>query len=197
MVQAAGEFFPWLYVQGKEAYCLPRKLSCDFKRRTAQAHGPQLGHLHAGPVWTYPYLCQGLDELLRDRHEVQRRGRTGSLATAADPDVLLEAVGQGAKADWRAYQARVSKVSGDTDGPEQEGLLASCQDVCDQLRVVKEYLARSGACFSYAHCGSGFTIRLRPDDFYEPPRADPHAWWCGEGRLNTVPYPIGRCFFIS
>src|SRR3972149_3899154 len=42
----------------------------------------------------------------------------------------------------------------------------------------------------YGHCGSGFTIRLRPDDFCEPPRADPHAGWCGEGRLITVPYPI-------
>ena len=45
---------------------------------------------------------------------------TGSLATTADQDVLLEAVGQGAKTDWRTYKARVSEVSGDTDGPEQE-----------------------------------------------------------------------------
>ncbi len=29
-----------------------------------------------------------------------------------------------------------------------------------------------------------------PDDFFEPPRADPHAWWCGEGRLITALYPI-------
>jgi hypothetical protein len=53
----------------------------------------------------------------------------------------------------------------------------------------KEYLQDQGLVL-YAHCGSGFTIRLSPDDFYEPPRADPHAWWCGEGRLKTVPYPI-------
>ena len=33
-------------------------------------------------------------------------------------------------------------------------------------------------------------FRLRPDDFCEPPIADPHDGWCGEGRLNTVPYPI-------
>ena len=26
----------------------------------------------------------------------------------------------------------------------------------------------------------------------EPPRADPHAGWCGEGELNTPPYPIRR-----
>jgi len=43
----------------------------------------------------------------------------------------------------------------------------------------------------FAHCGFRFTIRLRPDNFCEPPRADPHAGWCGEGRLITVPYPIG------
>jgi hypothetical protein len=40
------------------------------------------------------------------------------------------------------------------------------------------------------NCGSGFTIRLRLDNFREPPRADPHAGWCGEERLITVPYPI-------
>ena len=44
--------------------------------------------------------------------------------------------------------------------------------------------------------GLGFTIRLRPDDFYEPPRADPHAWWCGEGRLEAVPYPIRGLFYM-
>jgi len=38
-------------------------------------------------------------------------------------------------------------------------------------------------------------FRLRPDDFHEPPTADPHGGWCGEGRLNAVPYPIG--FFLS
>jgi hypothetical protein len=25
----------------------------------------------------------------------------------------------------------------------------------------------------------------------EPPGADPHAGWCGEGRLEAGPYPIG------
>jgi hypothetical protein len=42
----------------------------------------------------------------------------------------------------------------------------------------------------YGHCGLGFTIRLWLDDFCEPPIADPHDGWCGEGRLITVPYPI-------
>jgi hypothetical protein len=88
-----------------------------------------------------------MDELFRDRHEVHRRGRAGSLVTAADQDVLLEAVGQ-VKTDWRAYQARVSEASGDTDGSEQEGLLASCQDVCDQLRLIERILTGSGACFT-------------------------------------------------
>ena len=35
-------------------------------------------------------------------------------------------------------------------------------------------------------------FRLGPDDFSERPRADLHAWWCGEGRLKAVPYPIGQ-----
>ncbi|MEW6602057.1 MAG: hypothetical protein AB1499_13880, partial [Nitrospirota bacterium] len=39
-------------------------------------------------------------------------------------------------------------------------------------------------------------IRLRPDDFHEPPTADPHGGWCGEGRLNAVPYPIELLYFI-
>ena len=28
--------------------------------------------------------------------------------------------------------------------------------------------------------------------FPEPPGADPHAGWCGEGRLDAGPYPIMR-----
>ena len=27
---------------------------------------------------------------------------------------------------------------------------------------------------------------------HEPPSADPHARWCGEGGLDTRPYPISR-----
>lgn len=32
--------------------------------------------------------------------------------------------------------------------------------------------------------------RARP--VHEPPGADPHAGWCGEGRLKAGLYPIGR-----
>jgi hypothetical protein len=32
------------------------------------------------------------------------------------------------------------------------------------------------------------SLVLRSD---EPPGADPHARWCGEGRLKAGPYPIG------
>ncbi len=39
------------------------------------------------------------------------------------------------------------------------------------------------------------SIRLRPDNFREPPGADPHAGWCGEGRFNAVPYPIMLLLF--
>ena len=44
---------------------------------------------------------------------------------------------------------------------------------------------------NWGGCGN----RLRPDDFCQPPIADPHAGWCGEGRLITVPYPIGRFYY--
>jgi len=36
-------------------------------------------------------------------------------------------------------------------------------------------------------------IRLRPDDFHEPPTADPHGGWCGGWGLTTPGYPIGAC----
>ena len=57
-------------------------------------------------------------------------------------------MGQGAKTDWRTHKAWVSEASGDTDGLEQKRLLASCQDVCDQLRVIKRILTGSGTCFT-------------------------------------------------
>jgi hypothetical protein len=56
-------------------------------------------------------------------------------------------MGQGAKANWRTHKTWVSEASGDTDGLKQEGLLASCQDVRDQLRFVKRISTGSGACF--------------------------------------------------
>ena len=31
---------------------------------------------------------------------------------------------------------------------------------------------------------------MRP--VHEPPGADPHAGWCGEGRLEAGPYPISE-----
>ena len=37
----------------------------------------------------------------------------------------------------------------------------------------------------------GVTItRPWPGNFSEPPGADPHAGWCGEGERKTPPYPI-------
>jgi hypothetical protein len=45
--------------------------------------------------------------------------------------------------------------------------------------------------------GFGSAIRLRPDNFREPPIADPHDGLCGEGWLNTVPYPNGRHTWIE
>ena len=33
--------------------------------------------------------------------------------------------------------------------------------------------------------------RVFPGSFSEPPGADPHAGWCGEGERKAHPYPIG------
>jgi hypothetical protein len=62
--------------------------------------------------------------------------------------VLPETVGPGAKTNWRAYQTRVAEASGYIEGPEPKRLLVSCQDVCDQLRIVERILTGSGACFT-------------------------------------------------
>ena len=35
-------------------------------------------------------------------------------------------------------------------------------------------------------------IRSRLDSLREPPLADPHEGWCGEGELKSPPYPIGQ-----
>jgi hypothetical protein len=44
---------------------------------------------------------------------------------------------------------------------------------------------------------SGYGVLSLPkDDFREPPIADPHDGWCGEGRLNAVPYPIRRALLL-
>ena len=39
---------------------------------------------------------------------------------------------------------------------------------------------------------SDVIIRLRPDSLHEPPRADPHAGWCGGWGLKSPGYPIMR-----
>ena len=36
-------------------------------------------------------------------------------------------------------------------------------------------------------CGNGIS---RARQLVEPPTADPHGGWCGEGRLEAGPYPI-------
>jgi hypothetical protein len=44
-------------------------------------------------------------------------------------------------------------------------------------------------------CGLTSITRLRLGSFWEPPSADPHARWCGEGERKTPPYPFGRYSF--
>jgi hypothetical protein len=39
-------------------------------------------------------------------------------------------------------------------------------------------------------------IRSRLDSLREPPLADPHEGWCGEGELKSPPYPIRQFSYI-
>jgi hypothetical protein len=76
-------------------------------------------------------------------------------------------------------------------------------DIGDESERMSRMSARYGSAFPRSHpgrksCirrGCGFNVRLRPDDFCEPPIGDPHDGWCGEGRLITVPYPIKPVFW--
>jgi hypothetical protein len=71
------------------------------------------------------------------------------------------------------------------------GYPASCQDVRHQLRTIKAVSAGSGACF-FTHA-----VDWNPLSGYGPMISSnrhvrsEHAWWCGEERLITAPYPIG------
>jgi hypothetical protein len=49
---------------------------------------------------------------------------------------------------------------------------------------------RSGLNVSVVYIVDRDLIRLRPDDFCEPPIADPHDGWCGGWGLITPGYPI-------
>jgi hypothetical protein len=59
------------------------------------------------------------------------------------------------------------------------------------VRILRYRLAV--AAFFLKSCKLCF-IQLRLDVLWEPPGADPHAGWCGEGERKTPPYPIRQLF---
>ncbi len=107
---------------------------------------------------------------------------------------------------WRRTRKRVGELMklGVGERPrsnrrtEQEELLASCKDRSHRMWVCPTHISQSRGLLQSEHCGSRFTIRLRPDDFREPPGADPHARWCGGWGRKSPGYPINRayCFFF-
>ena len=46
---------------------------------------------------------------------------------------------------------------------------------CQAIASCRTSIFKGRGFCHYEHCGFGFTIRLRPDNFHEPPGADPHA----------------------
>jgi hypothetical protein len=70
-----------------------------------------------------------------------------------------------------------------------------------ELRIGKRVSSKAGAyvcaiIVDWDSLSGQGVLSLPKDDFREPPGADPHAGWCGEGRLITVPYPIMSCFYF-
>ena len=81
------------------------------------------------------------------------------------------------------------------------GVAMSPNGGVNSRRVMEERPLNPVSVYQWHALQTVIHFRLRPDDFREPPRADPHAGWCGEGRLNAVPYPISApicdCFFFA
>ena len=105
------------------------------------------------------------------------------------------------KLGFPKYQAILTGLS--RKGSPASGYPASCQDVRDQLRIIKTIPTGSGACF-YSHIVdrdslSGYGTITSTNRHVRLPAAgrDPHAWWCVEGRLNTVLYPIMQINFLN
>ena len=117
---------------------------------------------------------------------------TRPLDSPTHPHVLLEAVAAGAHQSAKPAGPRDGQTPRDPHGAQQQELLAIVADAGDADRD-DECLAcepgvdlRSGSVdesprICLIHC----VLHSR-----EPPSADPHARWCGEGGLETRPYPI-------
>ena len=98
----------------------------------------------------------------------------------------------------------VSEVSGDTDGLQQEGITRKRVPgiLPKPLRPTAGYQRstyRIRGLFLFAHCGLQFTIRLRPDDFSEPPRpaqAGCVVVWGGAANYRPLP-DSGVAFYMD
>ena len=85
-------------------------------------------------------------------------------------------------------------MDGDCYGRQRQELLASVAVKGDASRDDERLVEDTGAG-EYPQPldeGSRLRLRTRVRSVHEPPGADPHAGWCGEGRLDAGPYPIGR-----
>ena len=88
-----------------------------------------------------------MDELLRYRHEIQRRRGTGSSPSTPHSHVLLEAVAHDEKAGRGADETRCQRAPRCIGWNEQEGLLASCKDRGHERRPVECISQKAGAYF--------------------------------------------------
>ena len=85
------------------------------------------------------------------------------------------------------YQAILTGLS--RKGSPVNGYPASCQNVRDNI-------LKTRGLFHYAHCGLRFIIRLRPDDFFEPPRpAQAGCVVVWGGAVSHRPLPDSTLFY--
>ena len=95
---------------------------------------------------------------------------------------------------WGPAGSGDGQVSSDSDGAQQQELLTPVQNARHSDRD-GESLAKLQRLISVRDLwmkAHGYA-RIRPVlPSREPPNADPHARWCGEGGLITRLYQIGR-----
>jgi len=60
-----------------------------------------------------------------------------------------------------------------------------------QMGMTNQWLKGQGLLSVKEQWGTSITP-LRRGSSWEPPSADPHARWCGEGEGDPPPYPIGH-----
>ena len=63
---------------------------------------------------------------------------------------------------------------------------------CVAMNPTGGAIGGAGPCHQPCSCVNVVLARRRVSRVHEPPGADPHAGWCGEGGLKARPYPIGQ-----